>query len=214
MKMSYFIRRTLPIIIGSILGIIMLLNYFTGFDIFTQITGVATNWVVIISAVTVALGLSYMSNALLLSYRRDKTTLNLIYLIIPYFFFFAMLITGLIYPGGTNSPQYHWWFANIYQQVGATVYAVMFFTLASSAYRTFTVSSAEAISLLIGGIVYTLRQVALFTVYFPWIAPFGDWVLLIGNVAGGRGPVITAAIAALVVGIRTLWGKEVTLEAA
>jgi hypothetical protein len=212
MKMSYFIKRTLPIFIGSVVGIIIILGYFTGFDIFSQITGIVTNWVVLISSITVALGLVYMSNALFLSYRRNRTTLNLIYLIIPYFFFFAFLISGLIYPGGTNSPEYQWWFANIYQQVGATVYAVMFFTLASSAYRTFVVSSAEAISLLIGGIAYTLRQVALFTVYFPFVAPFGDWVLLIGNVAGGRGPVITAAIAALVVGIRTLWGKEVTLE--
>jgi len=210
--MSYFIRKQLPIYLATVLGILMILAYFTEFDIFGQFKGIATNWVVLISAVTVALGFVYMSNALFALYRRKKTTLNLIYLILPYAFFAAFMIAGLAYPGDITSDQYQWWFSSVYQNVGATIYAIMFFTLASSAYRTFVISSIEAISLIIGGMLYTLRQIPLFQVYFPFIVPWGEWVLLVGNVGGGRGPVITAAIAALVVGIRTLWGKEVTLE--
>ena len=88
----------------------------------------------------------------------------------------------------------------------------MYFTLASSAYRTFRVSSMEAIALIAGGMIYTLRQIPLFQVYTPWIVPLGEWFLLVPNTGGGRGAVIAAALAALVVGIRTLWGKEATLE--
>jgi general stress protein CsbA len=190
----------------------MILSYFTPYDIFAQFKGIATNWVVIISAVTVAMGFVYMTNAQIKMYQKNKTTLQLAYTVTTYVFFFAFLIAGLAFKGDVSSPEYLWWFNNVYANVGATIYAVMFFTLASSAYRTFVVSSVEAISLIVGGMIYTLRQVPLFQVYVPWIVPLGEWILLVPNTGGSRGAVIAAAIAALVVGIRTLWGKEVTLE--
>lgn len=212
--MSQLVRKQIPLVICSVLGILMILSYFTPFEVFAQFKGIATNWVVIISAVTVAMGLVYMTNAQIKMYQRNRTPLQLAYVLTTYFFFFAFLISGLAYPGDINSREYQWWFQNIYGNVGATVYAVMFFTLASSAYRTFVVSSIEAVALLLGGMLYTLRQIPLFQVYIPWIVPLGEWVLLVPNTAGGRGAVVAAALAALVVGIRTLWGKEVTLEVA
>jgi general stress protein CsbA len=190
----------------------MILSYFTPYDVFAQFKGIATNWVVIISAVTVAMGFVYMTNAQIKMYQKNKTPLQLAYTLMTYVFFLAFLIAGLAFKGDVSSPEYLWWFNNVYANVGATIYAVMFFTLASSAYRTFVVSSIEAISLIVGGMVYTLRQVPLFQVYTPWIVPLGEWILLVPNTGGSRGAVIAAAIAALVVGIRTLWGKEVTLE--
>jgi general stress protein CsbA len=190
----------------------MILSYFTPYDVFAQFKGIATNWVVIISAVTVAMGFVYMTNAQIKTYQKNRTPLQLAYTLTTYVFFLAFLIAGLAFKGDVSSPEYLWWFNNVYANVGATIYAVMFFTLASSAYRTFVVSSVEAISLIVGGMVYTLRQVPLFQVYTPWIVPLGEWILLVPNTGGSRGAVIAAAIAALVVGIRTLWGKEVTLE--
>lgn len=212
--MSQLVRKQIPLVICSILGILMILAYFTPFDIFAQFRGIATNWVVVISAVTVAMGFIYMTNAQIKMYQRNRTTLQLFYILTTYFFFAAFMIAGLAYPGDITSKEYQWWFQNIYGNVGATVYAVMFFTLASSAYRTFVVSSIEAVALLFGGMIYTLRQIPLFQVYIPWIVPLGEWILLVPNTAGGRGAVVAAAVAALVVGIRTLWGKEVTLEVA
>lgn len=190
----------------------MILSYFTPYDIFSQFKGVATSWVVIVSAVTVAMGFVYMTNAQIKMYQKNKTPLQLAYALTTYVFFGAFLIAGLSFKGDVSSPEYQWWFQNVYGNVGATIYAVMFFTLASSAYRTFVVSSIEAVSLILGGMIYTIRQVPLFQVYTPWIVPLGEWFLLVPNVGGSRGAVIAAAFAALVVGIRTLWGKEVTLE--
>jgi hypothetical protein len=210
--MSLFVRKQLPIIIASILGILMILAYFTTFDIFAQFKGIATSWVVIVSAVTVAMGFVYMTNAQIKMYQMNKTPLQLVYTLTTYVFFGAFMIAGLAYKGDVNSPEYQWWFQNIYGNVGAAIYAVMYFTLASSAYRTFVISSIEAEALVLGGMIYTLRQIPLFQVYMPWIVPLGEWFLLVPNVGGSRGAVIAAAFAALVVGIRTLWGKEVTLE--
>lgn len=209
--MSYFVKKQLPLYIGTLLGLLIIGAYFLDIKALSDFKGIATNWVVLISAISVAMGFTYMTNAQIKMYQRKKSTVNLIYLALPYLTFAAFILSGVLYKDNISSPEYLWWYSTIYQNVGATIYAVMYFTLASSAYRTFIVSSVDAIALLIGGMVYTLRQIPLFQVYIPWIVPFGEWILLVPNVGGGRGPVITAAIAALVVGIRTLWGKDVGL---
>jgi general stress protein CsbA len=190
----------------------MVAAYFLPWQPLQNIKGQMTNWIVVISAATVAMGFVYMTTAQIKLYQKNKTTLQLIYTITPYVFFTGFALSAVLYPGGSSSPEYQWWFGNIYSNVGATIYAIMFFTLASSAYRTFRVSSIEAIALIAGGMIYTLRQIPLFQVYTPWIVPLGEWFLLVPNTGGGRGAVIAAALAALVVGIRTLWGKEATLE--
>ncbi len=199
-------------IIIAITGILMVAAYFIPWAPLQGVKAVMTNWIVVISAATVAMGFVYMTTAQYKLYQKNRSTLQLVYTVTPYVFFAGFLISALAYQGGSNSPEYRWWFTNIYSNVGATIYAIMYFTLASSAYRTFRVSSMEAIALIAGGMIYTLRQIPLFQVYIPWIVPLGEWFLLVPNTGGGRGAVIAAALAALVVGIRTLWGKEVTLE--
>lgn len=205
-------RRELPTIIVSACGVIMLLSFFTTFEVFTTIKATLTAWTIVIASTSTWLGFTYMSYAQYRTYKRDPTTSQLIYFATPFVFFLLFLIVGFSFPGDVNSPQYLWLLSSIYQQVGATVYAVMFFTLASSAYRTFTVASIEATALLLSGAIYTLRQIPLFPYLAPWLVPLGEWILLVPNVGGGRGAVICAAMAALVVGIRTLWGREMTME--
>lgn len=206
-----FMRREFPTIILTACGVIMLLAFFTPFEAFTTIKGTLTAWTIVIASTSTWLGFAYMSYAQYRMYKRNPTTIQLIYFVTPFAFFLLFLIVGASFPGDVNSPQYLWLLSSIYQQVGATVYAVMFFTLASSAYRTFTVASIEAIALLLSGVIYTLRQIPLFPYFVPWLVPVGEWMLLVPNVGGGRGAVICAAMAALVLGIRTLWGKELTM---
>jgi hypothetical protein len=206
-----FTRRELPTIILSACGVLMLLAFFTPFEAFTTIKGTLTAWTIVISATSTWLGFAYMSYAQYRMLQRNPVLTQKIYFVTPFAFFLLFLVVGVSFPGDVSSPQYLWLLSSIYQQVGATVYAVMFFTLASSAYRTFTVASTEAVALLLGGTIYMLRQIPLFPAFAPWLVPLGEWILLVPNVGGGRGAVICAALAALVVGIRTLWGREITM---
>jgi len=210
MRVSNVLRKEIPNLLITLAGLVMLVSFFLQIDILNTWKGSLSAWTVIIASVSVWLGLFYMGYAQLMNYRRKKTTGNLIYLVVPLAFFVIFLGTALIFTGGINSPQYQWLYYHIYQNVGATVYAVMFFTLASSAYRTMKLESLDAAALMFGGLIYTLRQIPLFQAWAPWIVDFGEWVLLVPNTAGGRGAVIAAALAAIVVGIRTLMVKERT----
>jgi len=206
------IQREIPKELLIISGVVMLLAFFLTFDIFTELKATLSSWTVLLSAISVWLGPVYAVNAQLMNYNRKKTTANLIYLIVPILFFVLFFGVALFSPGNISSASYQWLYIHIYQNVGAAVYAVMFFTLASSAYRTMRLSSIEAVALAFGGIFSTMRSIPLFTYYFPWITGLGDWILLVPNVAGGRGAVIAAALGAIVVGIRTLAGKETTIQ--
>jgi len=206
-----FARRELPTILLTACGVLMLLAFFTPFDAFQTVKGTLTTWTIVISATSTWLGFIYMGYAQYRMLQRNPTLAQKIYFITPFAFFLLFFFVGVSFPGDLSSPQYNWLFQNIYRQVGATIYAIMFFTLASAAYRTFTVASIEAIALLTGGVIYMLRQIPLFPYFAPWLVPLGEWILLVPNVGGGRGAVICAALAALVVGLRTLWGREITL---
>jgi len=205
------IRREIPKIIVMVFGLIMILGSFTTIPIFDTIKAELTSWTVTISSVSVWLGAVYATYANYRLYQRNRKQgiEHLIYFVVPFVVFGLQFGSGILY--GVESAQYRWYFTNIYQNIGSTVYAVMFFTLASSAYRTFIASSWDATALLAGGIIYTLRQIPLFQVWIPGIVGAGEWVMLVPNVGGGRGAVIAAALGALALGIRTLMGQEATI---
>jgi hypothetical protein len=213
-------RREIPTAVLSFVGIVVLLAFFTTLDIFESLNGVFTSWIPVVSAASVGLGLIYMVYAQYMNYQRNKNLNNMIYLVVPLIFFAIFFGTALVVPGNISSDTYQWLYFHIYQNVGGVIYAVMFFTLASSAIRTMKLVTKdatggyqfrlEAAALMFGGLIYTLRQIPLFQVYLPGIVGFGEWIMLVPNVGGGRAAVIAAALGAIVVGIRTLWGKERT----
>ena len=209
--MSTTLRREIPRIIVMVFGVLMILGSYTTIPFFDTIKAELTSWTMTISAVSVWLGAVYATYANYQLYQRNKKqgVEHLIYFIVPFIVFGLQFGAGMLY--GVESAQYRWYFTNIYQNIGATVYAVMFFTLASSAYRTFIASSWDAFALLAGGIIYTLRQIPLFQAMLPGIVGFGEWVMLVPNVGGGRGAVIAAALGALALGVRTLMGQESTI---
>ena len=209
--MSNIMKREIPKIIVMVFGILMLLGSYTTIPIFDTIKSELTSWTMTIAAVSVWLGAIYATYANYQLYQRNKKegTVHLIYFIVPFIFFGLQFGSGILY--GIESAQYRWYFTNIYQNIGATVYAVMFFTLASSAYRTFIASSWDATALLVGGVIYTLRQIPIFQAWLPGIVGAGEWVMLVPNVGGGRGAVIAAALGALALGVRTLMGHETTV---
>jgi hypothetical protein len=208
--MSEFVRRELPLVLIFLFGISMMIPFFWPNPTLDMLKAELGSWAVLIRNVTVFLGLIYMSFSQWRSLQRDKSLSGYISFIAPYLALVLFIGTALAFPGQINSPQYQWLYQNIYRAQVSMYVSLPLFYCYSAAYRAFTVRSIEAFALMLGGMIYTLRQIPLFTYLFPALLPMGEWVMLVPNVGGGRGAVIAVGLAAIVVGLRTLAGREVT----
>lgn len=208
--MSEFIRRELPLVLIFICGVFMLVPFFFPHPFLNAVKAELGNWAVIIRNVTIFLGLIYMSFSQWRSLQRDKSMGGYISFGAPYLALVLFVGTALAFPGYINSAQYQWLYQNVYRAQVSMYVSLPLFYCYSAAYRAFTVRSIEALALMLGGMLYTLRQIPLFTYVFPALLPIGEWIMLVPNVGGGRGAVIAVGLASIVVGLRTLAGREVT----
>lgn len=208
--MSEFVRRELPLILILICGVLVIVPFFFPHPTLDAVKAELGNWAVIIQNVTIFLGLIYMSFSQWRTLQRDRSLSGYITFISPYAALVLFIGTATAFPGYINSSQYQWLYQNIYRSQVAMYVSLPLFYCYSAAYRAFTVRSIEAFALMLGGMLYTLRQIPLFVYIFPALLPIGEWVMLVPNVGGGRGAVIAVGLASIVVGLRTLAGREVT----
>ena len=205
-----FIRTDLPLILIFIFGILVIIEFFFPHPVLSAIKAELGTWTVIIANVSIFLGLYYMTYGQYRTLQREGRTMRAWFFFITPFIALCLFLIGAAFPGYTSSPQYQWLYMNIYRAQVAMYVSLPLFYCYSAAYRAFRIRSVEALALMLGGVLYTLRQIPLFTFLYPPLHDIGEWVLLVPNVAGGRGAVICVGLAALVVGLRTLAGREVT----
>lgn len=205
-----FIRQDLPLVIIFIFGVLVIVPFFFPHPTLLAIKAELGTWTVVIANVSIFLGLIYMAYSQYRTTLRERTTSAYFFFITPFVALVLFVFGAVAFPGYTSGAQYQWLYLNIYRAQVAMYVSMPLFYCYSSAYRAFTVRSVEAFALMLGGMLYTLRMIPLFTFLVPPLHPIGEWVLLVPNVAGGRGAVICVALASIVLGLRTLVGREIT----
>lgn len=205
-----FMSREFPLVLIFVCGILVIVPFFFPNPTLDAVKAELGTWAVIIQNVTIFLGLIYMTFAQWRTLQRNKTISGYITFISPYIAIVLFIATALAFPGYISNPQYEWLYSNIYRSQVAMYVSLPLFYCYSAAYRAFTVRSVEALALMLGGMLYTLRQIPLFVYLFPGLLDIGEWIVLVPNVGGGRGAVIAVGLASIVVGLRTLAGREVT----
>ncbi len=205
-----FIRRDLPLILIFIFGVLSIVPFFYPHPTLLAIKAELGTWTVIIANVSIFLGLFYMAYSQYRTTLRERTMSAYFFFVTPFAAMVLFVFAALAFPGYTSGAQYQWLYFNIYSAQVAMYVSMPLFYCYSAAYRAFTVRSIEAFALMLGGMLYTLRMIPLFTFLIPPLHPIGEWILLVPNVAGGRGAVICVGLAAVVLGLRTLAGREVT----
>ena len=207
-----FIKTDLPKIVLAITGIVTILSFFLPIDAIVDTKATISSWTVIISNTSIFLGLYYMVTSQYKELQRNKNATGYFWFAIPFFGLFTFLFAALAFPGYTNSAQFQWVYTYIYRaQVQMYVSIPMFF-LFSAMYRSLQLKSLESGALFLGGVIYTFRLIPLFTLWFPWLVPVGDWILLVPGVAGDRAAMIPLGLASIALGLRTLMGREDSLK--
>jgi len=171
-------KRQLAYFLVIFIGFLTLFGHFINYSPLNNfIDNDATQWFDIISGFAAFLGVINLLQLHLnkIANKRD----NWRYSIITLAGFIIMIIFGFIYNGSSvamgphlkeDGSAFYWMFQNIYLPLGATMFALLAFFVASASYRAFKIRNFEATLLLISGVFLMIGRVPVGQLIPWWMA--------------------------------------------
>lgn len=197
-------RTSVPLIITFIAGTVIVLEFLFTAPFLTGTSTTLLGWGVVVSAFASGIG---AANLIRLNYARVKRKregwwLGLIVIAV----LIAVLTLGLVVkPSGEL---YQFFFNNVLQPLGATLFSVNAFFILSAAYRVFRAKTAEAVVLMISAFVVMLGNVGIGNAIWSGFPVLRSWIMNVPNAAGMRGIVIGSALGAIAISLRVILGLE------
>ncbi|MEN0064434.1 MAG: hypothetical protein AAGA48_19965 [Myxococcota bacterium] len=200
-------RRTLPLIITMVVGIVMALEFFIPHYRFKALTDEFTEWGLILAAAAYLLGILNLLqvNVPKIARRERDWPYKLLMLVA----LAVTLVFGLGY--GEEGDVYKWIYDYVFVPLSATMFALLAFFIASAAFRAFRARNLDAAVLLSAAMLVMLasvpigEQIPLIGDYLPGIR---NWIMDVPNTAARRAIFIGAALGAIATGLRVILGIE------
>ena len=174
-------------------------------------------WTRIIGIFALVLGLSSLIK---LHYTRiARKTPDLPYSIVVFVGMAVMAIAGLA--GGMEGTWFNWLFENIQVPIGATMFSLLAFFIASAAYRAFRARTLEATLMLVTAVVVMFARVPIGEFLWQHIMPgsvlqwkanlpgdISDWLLNVPSMAARRGILLGVSLGAIATSLKIMLGIE------
>lgn len=224
------LKRTIPILIASLSGALLVFSYF--FPATEKAGEIVADWFNVMAAVAFVLG---AGNLLLVNLERISSQRpGWAYSAITILSFAAMLAFGMLKIGAVPDPRYPdvhfagsydspaspfgWFYEHVFSPLGATMFALLAFYVASAAFRAFRAKNIESILLLGTAFIILLAQ-TWFSVLTAWIPADGMFGFLrldsmrtgiteYIQTAGMRAITIGIALGVIATGIRVIVGLD------
>ena len=194
----------LMIAITFIFALIIIIDGFFAIGFMSTASTEIQNWGTIIASV--ALGLAavnlirvHMRRIML---RRGEWYNSLVLLLVM----IVQTVIGLVVT--SSGDLYKFGFDNIMTPLGATMYALLSFWIASAAYRAFTARSVDSAILLVAATIVMLGNAPIGESIWTGFADIKSWIMDVPNMAAQRGIMIGGGIGAIALGLRILMGIE------
>ncbi len=190
--------------ISPIVAIILILQFFLVNDTVNSLGNTLTSWNIVVSAF--AMGLAAF-NLIRIHVRRvqlkRENWINSVVLLVV---LFAQIVVGLMF--GDGSKEYKFFFEGILNPLGATMYALIAFWIASAAYRAFRARTIDSTALLVVGVIVMLGNAPVGEVIWDKFPVLKEWFSNVPSMAAVRALYLSAAIGGIAVGVRVLSGIE------
>ena len=208
-----FLRRTLPLIIAFIMGMIGILVYYIPHSGAQALEQEVTMWNRIVFAFALVLGIYSLMRLHWGRVRRQQA--GWAYSFLVFVGFVVMLIFAIYNDGqGPLNPQiidsgpFVWMFDNVQVPADATMFSILAFFIASAAYRTFRARTPEAAILLVSAIIVMIGRVPIGGLISDSVPAFSQWLMAVPNLAATRGILLGVSLAAIATSLRIIFGIE------
>ena len=137
------------------------------------------------------------------------------------FFFFAGFLGmtfAALHNGGqwfwndasSMPPVYRWLYVHMFTAMGATMFSVLGFFIASAAYRTFRAKTVSAAILLSVAIVVMLGRAPLGGLITHYIPDVAEWIMMVPNTAAKRAVMFGVCFGVVATSFKIIFGIERT----
>jgi len=120
----------------------------------------------------------------------------------------AMLVSGLFFGGIEQGGAFDYMFQQMVVPMGATMFSLLAFFVASAAFRAFRASNWRATLLLLSAFIVMLGRVPIGAMIWHKIPMVSEWIMQVPNLAGQRAVMIGAAMGGVATSLRMIFGIE------
>ncbi|NVM54361.1 MAG: hypothetical protein HWN66_11720 [Candidatus Helarchaeota archaeon] len=208
--MSEIFKKQVPGIIVFVLALLVISDYFVPAT--RPIVGVASSWFLKTGTIIGNFAMIFGATSLFIHHIRRMFSKKDVWYGEPFnsFILLAIIVAGVVFGTiwGQSSKSYMFIFSNM-NVVGTTVLNSMhIFFFCSTAYRAFRVKNIESAALFLTFVITTLGAITLGVALIPPVSPLTTWIGDFPSKAGSVGIVMAAALGELLLGVRTMLGKE------
>jgi hypothetical protein len=207
------VKRQGPIVLAFIVGMLMMIQFFTPNPFFLQLYNWILDWKQVVLGCTFILGTWSLIRYHTLKIQRKQGGWQ----------YSWVTLMGLAVTVGsaaiwkTESGPYPWLFDNIQVPMQATMFSLLAFFVASASYRAFRARTVHATLLLVAGALVMLGRVPI-GAYFSGnlfglhisLVEISDWLLNVPNAAAKRGIMIGVGLGMTATAIKIVLGIEKT----
>jgi hypothetical protein len=210
-------RLVLPLVITFICGLIMILQFFIPHRPFSTMGERLSDWYVVVSSAAIFLGAINLIQVHM--GRVQHRSRNWPYSYVTIFGFILMMEAGLIY-GVADGLVFDYMFQTMVVPMGATMFSLLAFFVASAAFRAFRSSNWRATLLLVSAFVVMLGRVPIGDMIWRLIPgaatgahpnlvnEIAEWLMQVPNMAGQRAVMIGAGLGVVATSLRMIFGIE------
>lgn len=208
-----FFRRTLPLIIAFVMGVIGILCFYIPYSEAESLELELTKWDRIVAAFALVLGIYSLMRLHWSRVRRQNPGWGYSFLV---FVGFVVMTLFAIYNDGQwpSNPQeidtgpFVWMYDYVQVPADATMFSILAFFIASAAYRTFRARTIEAAILLVSAIIVMIGRVPIGAAISPELPDLAQWMMDVPNLAAKRGILLGVSLGAVATALRIIFGIE------